>query len=189
MTPLFDTLWIPVAVVVLGLVLIVVGGTRRSRAVQGAGLALSGVGAAGLAASLLIQTPREAVAAQTEALVAMAGPFDPAGFDAVLARDAVVLEPGGAVLLDRVALGERLDRWNGRGGGFDHRLVSIDVQMRGDDGASSLIRVRTNGGPAQFPTLTDWEVLWTRDGDGQWRASSLRWISMNGSAPPTGRVR
>ena len=186
---LLGSLWPGVAVIGLGLILLLVGASRQARPLIFAGLVLDALGTGLLVASIMTQTPAERVDAQTQRLVDLAGPFDAAAFDAVLAPDAVVLDPGGKPLLDRVALRSSLDRWNGRGDAFDHRLVSSDVEMRGDHAASSLIRVRTNGGPAQMPTLTVWEVLWRLDADNAWRVASLRWIQMNSAAPPTDLVR
>ena len=188
MTALFEWVW-PQAIGAVLLAVAVLGALRRGgRAWLVPALALAAC-LAWLATSLAVQTPREAVRAQTAALVEMAAPLDRAAFERLMSDRAAVLGPGGGVLLDRDTLLAQLTRYGARGAEGDHRLVSSDIEMRGDAAASALIRVRSRGGAAQFPTLTDWDVLWQRDADGPWRVHTLRWLAMNGSAPPTGVLR
>ncbi len=131
------------------------------------------------AAATLIQTDRETLIQQTEALVAATSPADEAALTPLLADRAVLMGPGG-------------DVWDNLTGPFiAEELREHDVQentLRMVD-ASSLRRgvgistMDVSSRLAGYPMRTQWEVQWQKDPQGRWRITGLKWLSFNQQDP------
>ena len=177
---LFENPW-PMVIGLLGVssVLRVVGKRQAQKKLVAVSWVALVLGLGVYAASALVNTAREAMIAGTEAFVSATSPADQAVLGGLLASNAVLLGPDGSV-------------WDDLSPGFiadelkendvqDNAVRSVDASSdRPGLGVSTLdLASKVRG----YPTPTTWQFDWQKQSDGQWRITSIRWLTIRNGEP------
>lgn len=159
---------------------------RRVRALVAGGLWVLAAGVFIL--SMAVTTQREEVQSQTHRLLhAATAPVEMVSIRQLLASDAELIGPDGALWLTFDKLPDEIDqaltRWPVR----QLRVGEMDVTIRGDT-AQVMLRLSTRTREDLFPvgTATRWRLDWRRDGLGQWRLERIQWLEWMGKPPSLG---
>gem|GEM_PF-5627446 len=147
-----------------------------------AGLLVAAAGVWGLAAG--VQTDKEKVAQLTRSiLMDTEGDFDRASFESKLAADAVLTDDIGRPWLRRIAWMLAFDTAINAAGVESHHVHKLEAGAADGQAVVALnLITRTN---AAGPSLhkSQWTLIWSQDGNGQWKLKELSCIGYNGHAP------
>jgi len=158
---------------------------RREQAKVGAlvaaGLLL--LAGAGVAAGVLVETPRERVRALTRSLVEATGRADRAAVAGLLDAQVDLLMGGRRVPGDgRAMLLGALERLEGRYALQEAVVLETQVSLDADRRARTQTHIRAvpDGGG---PSLSWWLLNWRQNAEGEWKATRIDGLLINGRAP------
>jgi len=139
----------------------------------------------------VVQTDRERLMAATGSLVEATAPLDVATLRSHLGPHATLSGPDGDPWLPAGRLLDELESALQRYEVKEHRIASLGAEA-GDRVGRSVLDLRTtmeDSVYAGLPVRTVWMLTWTREADGGWRVSDLRWMEINGQRPNAGSWR
>lgn len=178
-----------IALLAVAAVLLLQANRRRERRLAiAAGIAAVAAGVIFLTATL-VETSRELIMRQTEALVAATDPLNLDTVDQIVAPYATLSSHDGTIWLRyddiRVVLEQSINRW-----GVEEQDLSDLKGVTGGDAGVTQFRVKTRLKQAGFPVLTRWQLHWVRDpATGQWLVDDIRWLEFQGQRPTEGMWR
>lgn len=172
------------AILAVGLLMMIVW-IRRGLAGRAAISAGTGVAIAGalVLVAAMVTTEHERINGSTLMLVESATSGDSAAVGEILADDARLFAAGSAALrVERdaiIAAAQTLnDRVRLREASVTRRTASVD----GPNSGRSRVVVRTNFAEGGL-NFTSWEIGWRLEADGEWRATRIEALSVNGRSP------
>ncbi len=173
----------------VGVVLWVIGGQRASRRLRWASLGLIASSGGVYVLATVVQTDRERLITATQSLVEATAPLDASTIRSRLGPHATLSGPDGDPWLPAGELLDELESALRRYEVEEHRIASVGAEA-GDRVGRSVLDLRTtmeDSVYAGLPVRTVWVLTWTREPDGRWRVSDLRWMQVNGQRPNAGR--
>ncbi|MEL7088175.1 MAG: hypothetical protein AAGL98_06985 [Planctomycetota bacterium] len=179
-TLLFENPW-PAVIALLGVssVLRLVGKRQdQKRLVQVSWVALF-LGLGVYLTATLVNTDRETLIERTRAMIAATSPVDEPALRALFADRALLLGPEGDVWdeLDAVFVARELDEH----GVKDNQIRLVDARANRPGVGFSTLDVSSK--IMGIPQRSTWELAWQRDADGDWRITSMKWLTFNRQTP------
>ncbi|MDX2130809.1 MAG: nuclear transport factor 2 family protein [Planctomycetota bacterium] len=162
------------------------GQLRRANIVA---LALAVLGAGVFVLARAVETPREAVASRTRALVDAVARADIPAAREILTPDAVMywwVNPDGLpfdLILDRI---ESDFSTGGRYRVAEHTVLAVQASLESPAAARVQVKVRVTAADSQFPVISWWRLDYVRDGNA-WRVDALQPIAITGIPNASGR--
>ncbi len=153
-------------------------------------LLAGGVSVAALVVVLLaryVTTQREVINQLTARLVAATAPLDEAKLNAMLHPDAQLLGPDGQLWLRGRQISERLTALAWVYPIQSQRVRSVATEMRNDTQAITALDLRTTlAHQVESTEPTTWLLTWEKQADGNWRVTSVQWVTWRGQSPVAG---
>ncbi len=138
-----------------------------------------------------VTTPAETVTDQTRQLVNLASsPYDASKVAALFDAEAGVLAAdGGLVEVTREPIVDALGRAVKTYHVERHWVTVHEVEVDGPRAATRfVVRTWLGGEYGGRPVRTEWQLIWKRTLDDQWRIHSVQWLELNGQDPPRGII-
>jgi hypothetical protein len=167
----------------VGLLLLLVGNQRRNKRVLITGAVCVVLAGGVYLLSRIVTTGREAMTARSRTLVESTQPPDLAGFRGHFAPTATLVRADGSHLMDAPMIVATVERILQQYRVSDHEIQKLDAEDFGNGRGETDLVVRTRA--SDIPVWNRFAITWTRNADGQWVVSKIRWVELNNQEPPS----
>lgn len=170
----------------LAVVLRLVATHRRHWHLKAAVLLAILAGTAVIGLGVAVTTDRERLLERTEQLIKATAPLDLSTVKSLLHPNVTLRGPDGALWLRASEIQRQLDRVIEQFGIDTHKIPNIGVEVSSNQSGRSLFDLRTKLNVSGVPISTVWELVWSKDPDGQWRVAEAHWLKFQEQAPTRG---